>query len=368
MAPASERKRIVGTRMRSRSAARSAPAGVPVSSGYIHCVSGPAASARITTAAPDDHHDQAEQVGGEPVGALPLALGEQRREHGHERGADRRVGEQLLHELRDHRDRDEGVVGGVDAVDGGGDDLAAEPGEARDGGGGGDDDGREGELALVIAHESSDSTAGGELLPGEPAEPRRARPAGGAAPGRAARPAPSLAEGGPASRPGRPYRRTAGRDVRAQAARRARPSPTRHPRGVRGRRQPCAAEHCAGVVVVTRVSSKTAACLGRVQESPRQGASAARWHAARRDRRLDGGHCESSGRMGAARRRSPAVRLCTERGRGSGSGTSVVVTTTVTATVSSAAISGEQSCGDESRTLTRASGWPSPPPPTTPWR
>ena len=52
MAPASERNRIVGTRMRSRSAARSAPAGVPVSSGYIHCVSGPAASARITTAAP----------------------------------------------------------------------------------------------------------------------------------------------------------------------------------------------------------------------------------------------------------------------------------------------------------------------------
>ncbi len=52
MAPASERKRIVGTRMRRRSAARSAPAAVAVSSGYIHCVSGSAARARSTTARP----------------------------------------------------------------------------------------------------------------------------------------------------------------------------------------------------------------------------------------------------------------------------------------------------------------------------
>jgi len=43
---------MVGTRMRRRSAASPAPAGVPVSSGYIQRVSGPAASARTTTAAP----------------------------------------------------------------------------------------------------------------------------------------------------------------------------------------------------------------------------------------------------------------------------------------------------------------------------
>ena len=156
---------------------------------------------------PDDHHDQAEQVRRQLVGAFALALRQQRREDGHERGADRGVGEQLLHELRDHRDRDEGVVRGIDAIDGGGDDLPPEPGEARDGRSGGDDDGREREPALVIAHESSDSTAGGEVLPGE---------AGGAAPGRPARPAPSLAEGGPASRPSRPYRRTPGPGVRAR--------------------------------------------------------------------------------------------------------------------------------------------------------
>ena len=47
------------------------------------------------------HHDddQAEQVGRETVGALALALGEQRREHGHEGGADGGVGEELPHEV-----------------------------------------------------------------------------------------------------------------------------------------------------------------------------------------------------------------------------------------------------------------------------
>ena len=195
--------------MRSRSAARSAPAAVVRELG-VHPLGERAGREREDRDRDADHHDdQPQQVAGQPVGALLLPFGQQRGEDRHERGADGRVGEQLLHELRDHRDRDEGVVGGVDPVDGGGDDLAAQAGEAGDGRGGGDDDRREGELARVVAHESSDSTAGGRFsCPASPDSGRGA--AGPTRPGRAARAAASLAEGGPASRPGRPYERTAG--------------------------------------------------------------------------------------------------------------------------------------------------------------
>ena len=152
--------------MRSRSAARSAPAAVPVSSGYIHLVSGPAASARTTTAMPTTTTISPSRLPARRYARSFSPSVSSAVKHGHERGADGGVGEELLDQLRDHRDRDERVVRGIDAVDGGGDDLAAQTGEAGDGGRGGDDDRREGELARVVAHESSDSTAGPVLLPG----------------------------------------------------------------------------------------------------------------------------------------------------------------------------------------------------------
>ena len=102
-------------------------------------------------AADDDAHE-AEQLGAELESTLATAGDEQRREDGHEGGAQGGVGEQLLDEVRDDAHRDQRVVRRVDAVHGGDQHLAAQPGDARQPGRRGHDDRRPRELSRPLAH------------------------------------------------------------------------------------------------------------------------------------------------------------------------------------------------------------------------
>ena len=98
MAPASERNRIVGSRMRSNWAASSAPAAGRGELGIDQLRQWAGGESEQRHARADDYDDEAQQVGRQLVGALALAFGEQRGEHRHERRADGGVGEQLLDE------------------------------------------------------------------------------------------------------------------------------------------------------------------------------------------------------------------------------------------------------------------------------